>query len=112
MPTFRHPLLHSPKPQAAGTTSIRRSRNHVDTAAGAVEFHDAVNQSEQREILSLPDPAARVKSVADLPDNDVAGNHAFARISLDAAPLTGGISAIAAGTLTFLMCHEERGARE
>src|SRR5690606_2171773 len=40
-----------------------------------------------------------------LPDQDVAGNHAFAAVTFHAASLRVRIAAVAAGTLTFFMCH-------
>ena len=106
MPDFGHPLiLNSAKPQADGIELICFGRNHVYSAAGAVEFYFAVDQGEQGEIFSLTDAEAGVEFVADLPNDDIAGNYVFAGKAFNAAALTGGIATIAAGTLTFFMCH-------
>ncbi len=81
-------------------------RRYVDAATFAVEFHDAVDQSEQGEVFALPDAFAGMKRVADLPDDDVPSDDRFTGIAFHTAALPGGIATIAAGTLTFLMCHE------
>lgn len=80
-------------------------RHDVDTSAFAIELYLPVDECKQREIPTLPHSGARMKLVADLADEDVAGDDALAAESFHATPLGVGITTIAAGTLTLFMCH-------
>jgi uncharacterized protein YfiM (DUF2279 family) len=80
--------------------------DNADAAAVLIVLHGALNKGEEREIVALTDAAAGMKAVADLPDKDIARDNALAAKSLHAAALTIGIAAVAAGTLTFFMCHD------
>ena len=62
----------------------------------------------ERKIVPLADAAARMETIAHLADQDVAGDDALAAESLDAPSLRLRIAAVAAGALTFFMCHGER----
>jgi hypothetical protein len=50
-----------------------------------------------------------MKTIADLPNEDIAGADLLAGEPLDAAALGLRIATVAAGTLTFFMCHESEG---
>ena len=70
-------------------------------------LHDAVDQGVERVVVSLADIPAGMEAVADLPDEDVAGDDLLAAEPLDAPLLRLRIAAVAAGTLAFFMCHDE-----
>src|SRR4051812_11130456 len=82
-----------------------RAGNYVYTAAFAVEDDLAVDEGEQGVIIALADAFAGVELGAQLTDDDVAGDYFLAAETLDAAALTVGIATVAAGALTFFMCH-------
>src|SRR6185436_4101602 len=69
------------------------------------ELDLAVNQREQRVVLSVADVPAGVKNGANLADDDRAGCHRLAAEPLDPTPLALGVASVAGGTLTFLMSH-------
>lgn len=80
----------------------------VDAAILAgVELDGAVGDSEERVIAPLADIAAGMKTIADLADDDVAGDDRLAAELLDAAALTVRITTVARRTLTFFMCHDK-----
>src|SRR3954471_7153995 len=79
--------------------------NDVYATAFAVEVDLAVDQCEQRVIFALTDAFSGVELGAQLTDDDVAGDDFFAAETLHAAALTVGIATVAAGALTFFMCH-------
>src|SRR5689334_11033285 len=83
----------------------RSGSNHIHTAAFAIELHDAIDQREQSVVRTQTNAAARMELGADLPHQDVAGDHLFSSVALDAAPLPVGIAAVAARSLAFLMSH-------
>ena len=79
--------------------------DNVNPATAAIEFHNAINQGEKRIVAALTDALPRVEDRAHLPDENIAGTDQFAAKPLYTATLGIGIPAIAAGSLTFLMCH-------
>ena len=79
--------------------------NHVDAATLAVENDLAVDEREERVIPALADAFAGVELGAKLAHEDVARDDLLAAVSFDAAPLAVRIATVAAGALTFLMCH-------
>jgi hypothetical protein len=108
------------KPQASHTTpfdAVARLRfrasianrsvgaDDVHSAAFTVEFNDAVDERKESKILPLAHIPARMKSVADLPHQDVASDHPLPAKPLYASLLRLGIAAIAARALALLVCH-------
>jgi hypothetical protein len=53
----------------------------------------------------LTDAGASLENRADLPHDDISGTNLFAAKPLHTATLGIGIPTVAAGSLTFLMCH-------
>ena len=95
-------------PASGRSLALGGSRDHVDAAVLAgVEMDDAVGDGEQRVIAALTDVAAGVELVADLADDDVAGDDRLAAELLDAAALTVRITTVTRRTLTFFMCHDK-----
>ncbi len=78
----------------------------MDATAAAVEFYIAVDQGEERVVVSLAYAFARLKNSAQLANNDVAGPNILSAESFYAATLAVGIAAVSAGTLAFFMCHD------
>ena len=91
-------------------TTILRSLIHrlhdMNAAAAAVELDEAIDQGEERIVASLADALTGLEDGAQLPHEDIPAADLFAAESLHAAALGVGIAAVAAGTLTFLMCHD------
>src|SRR4051812_39710676 len=83
----------------------RSGSDHVHAAAFAVELHDAIDQGEQGVVRAQPNAAAWMELGADLPHQDVAGDHLFSGVALHATSLPVGIAAVAARSLAFLMSH-------
>src|SRR5688572_6843420 len=83
----------------------RRSSDHVHPPAAAVKRDHTLGQGEQREIAAHADIAARMELRAALADDDAAGPALLPAVDLDAQPFRLGITAVLAGTLTFLMSH-------
>ena len=79
--------------------------NDIHAAAFAVEFYFAIDQCEERVVFALTDAFPGLELCAELAYEDVAGDNLFAAVSFDAAPLAIGIPTVAAGALTFFMCH-------
>ena len=82
-----------------------RSGDDVDASALLVKHDFAVDQGEQGVIVTLSDAPSRTPFGAALTNEDVSGGDRFATKLLDAATLCVGIPAVAARTLSFLMCH-------
>src|SRR5262245_61333341 len=82
------------------------ARDDVDAAAFAVELDRAIDQREERVVAALADAFAGVELCTQLTDDDVAGDDLLAAVSLHTAALTVGIATVAAGALTFFMCHD------
>ena len=78
---------------------------YVDSSAFAVEFYFAIDECEEGVVFALADTFAGVEAGAQLSDEDVSGDDLLAAEAFDAAALAIGIAAVAAGTLTFFMCH-------
>jgi hypothetical protein len=85
---------------------LLRCADHANPPAVLIVLHRALNQREQRKVAPLADASAWMKPIADLPNEDIAGHDALAAKPLHAAALSVGVAAIAAGPLTFFMCHE------
>src|SRR3989337_1800875 len=81
------------------------ARHDVDAAALAVEHDLAVHQREQRIVPALADAFPGVEFGAKLPHQDVARDDLLSAETFDAAALAVRIAAVAAGALTFFMCH-------
>ena len=86
---------------------LRFDRNHADGAGGFAEFHNAVAESEEREIAAAADVFARVELGAALTDDDVAGENALAAIFFNTQILRIAVAAVTAAGLTFLMSHDK-----
>ena len=87
--------------------SVFGGDKEVGAIAAAIADEDAlaVDQCEQRVIFALADAFAGMELGAQLTDDDVAGDNFFAAETFDAAALTVRIATVAAGALTFFMCH-------
>lgn len=83
-----------------------RFGNDVDAAAVLVEHHDTVSQCKKCVISALTDIATGSPFSAALPSENVASDDALTAEFFDAPPLAVRIATVAAGTLTFFMCHE------
>lgn len=90
-----------------GRLMLFRRRQDADAAAVLVVLHRAFNKREEREVGSLADTSAGVKTVADLANEDMAGADALAGETLHSAALPVRVAAVAARSLTFFMCHAE-----
>jgi hypothetical protein len=78
----------------------------VDPPAFTIELYQAFDQGEEGEVFSLTNSLAGIKPVADLPNKDAASRDPLARETLDAPALPVRIATVAAGTLTFFVCHD------
>ena len=78
----------------------------VNAAAFSIEHHVAVDQSEQRVVISLTNTLASVKLVSNLTDKDISGTNSFATKPFDAPSLGIGVATVTAGPLSFLMSHD------
>ena len=87
---------------AAGLLSC----DHVDSATFAVKHHVAVYQCVQGVVVALTNACAWVEFVTYLADQNIASTHHFAAKFLDASSLCVGVATVAAGPLSFLMCHQ------
>ena len=94
-----HPLLDLVNRQRL------RCGHHIDATTFAIEFYFTIDQREQRVVFALADAFARMKLVAHLADEDVAGDDFFATVLFYAPILSVGIATVAARALTFFMCH-------
>src|SRR4051812_25770045 len=88
-------------------TLLVRARHHVHSPAFAIEQDLAVDQCEQRVVLALTHSLAGMELRSQLPDQDVARDDLLAAKPLHAPALTVRIATVAAGALTFFMCHDE-----
>lgn len=77
----------------------------VNAAALAIEHDLAFNQSKQCVIVALADILTRMKSGADLADQDVTGTDDFTAETLDTTSLAIRIATVPGGALSFFMCH-------
>ncbi|QDT11805.1 hypothetical protein K239x_38050 [Planctomycetes bacterium K23_9] len=92
---------------AVGASRLASSfGDYIDTSAFTVEHHVAVYQSVKRVVVALANATTRVPFVANLANQNIASDNRFAAKFLDAASLCIGVTAVAAGPLTFLMCHQ------
>ena len=80
-------------------------RDHVNAPTFSVEHDLAVHEREKSKVVALPDVLARVKTIADLPDQDIPGSNLLSAKPLHAATLRIGIASVSAGTLTLFMRH-------
>ena len=74
-------------------------------AIPAVQVVAAIDQGEKRIVATLADALPGLENRAQLPHEDVSGPDLLAAKPLHAATLGIGIPTVAAGSLTFLMCH-------
>src|SRR5829696_4269752 len=86
-----HPMAHPSDIRSglAGDVSVcllirRRFRQDVYAAAFLIELDAAVEQGEQRVVLTLPDIFAGLKLRAELADDDAAGGDRLAAETFDA----------------------------
>jgi hypothetical protein len=77
----------------------------VNPPPTAIKFYKTVHECKKGVIAALSDPLARLENRADLPHEDVSGPDLLAPKPLYSAALGIGIPAVAARSLTFLMCH-------
>jgi len=78
---------------------------HVDAAAAAIEFYVAVDQGVEGVVVALAHVAAGMETGAQLPNKNIARPDVLAAKALYAATLGIRIATVAAGALTFFMCH-------
>src|SRR3972149_4087033 len=78
---------------------------HVDAAAAAIEFYVAVDQGGEGGVVSLTPLAAGMVTGASLPKKDMSRPYCLAAKALYAATLGIRIATVAAGALTFFICH-------
>src|SRR5512136_307375 len=86
-------------------SGLRHDRDHAAIAAGLLELHRAVGLGEERVVLAHPHVRAGVEERADLPDDDVAGDHVLRTVDLDATALPLAVATVAAGALPLLVSH-------
>jgi len=77
----------------------------VDTPAFAVEFHLAIDYCKERIVFTLAYARAGVKLVADLTNQDVAGDDFLSAKFFDATMLSIRVATISARALSFFMSH-------
>jgi len=77
----------------------------MDPATAAIKLDKAIHQGEERIVATLADALTSVENRAQLPNEDIPGADLLAAESLHTSTLGIGIPAVAAGSLTFLMCH-------
>lgn len=80
-------------------------RQHVYTSAFTVKTHHPFRHGIKCEIVAHADIFARVELRSDLAYENIAGDDPFTSESLYAPSLGVGITTVATGTLTLLMCH-------
>jgi hypothetical protein len=78
----------------------------VNATAAAIEFHKAVDQSEERIVAALADTVSRLKDRANLPYQNISGPNGFSAKPLHATTLGIRVTTVSARSLTFLMCHQ------
>lgn len=107
--TFRARMAVQNETLASSATGrhdkVALCRDDVDASSLLVEHDMPVDDSEQGVIVALSHAASRTPFGAALTDQNVARGDDFAAEFFDAAALCVGIAAVAAGSLTFLMCH-------
>ena len=86
--------------QASGSTDV----DDPATAEGT-ELDVTGSGGEQGVVVATTDVAARVEVGAALADDDLAGLDDLAAEALDAEALRVGVTAVAGGTKTLLVCH-------
>ena len=77
----------------------------MNPAAPAIKLHETIDQGEKRVVATLTDALSSVENRAYLPHEDISGADLLAAKPLHSATLGIGIPTVAAGSLTFLMCH-------
>jgi hypothetical protein len=85
--------------------SIVGGGDHVHAAAASVELHLSVDQGKQGEILAQANAATGVERGANLAHQDAPRTDVLAAEPFYAASLSVGVATVAAGTLTFFVCH-------
>lgn len=86
-----------------------RLGDDVHAAGILVEFHAAIDESEERVIAADADAGAGAEFRAALADEDVAGNYGLIAELFHAEALTAGIPSVFDRALSFLMSHESGG---
>lgn len=77
----------------------------MNPASATIELHETIDQGKKRVVATLTDALSCVENCANLPHEDISGTNLLAAKPLHAATLGIGIPTVAAGSLTFLMCH-------
>lgn len=77
----------------------------VDPSAFAIEHDVPIDQREQCIVFALPDTLAWVPLVANLSNQDVAGDHSFTAKFLYTKSLGVGITTVSTGALSLFMGH-------
>jgi len=77
----------------------------IDTATFLVKRDMPINEGEQGVIFTLTDATTSSKLIPDLANQNVPGAYLLATEFLDASPLGVGVTTVAAGTLSLLVCH-------
>jgi hypothetical protein len=103
-------LLLLPNPTPATSESkfgqaLVQFRDNVDAPTGLIELHEPVGKSVQRVVATLADIATSVELSSSLPNQNVSSDYSLATKPLHTTSLSIGIATVAAGALTFLMCH-------
>jgi hypothetical protein len=79
--------------------------NDLNPATAAIELDETIDQGEECIVAALTDALSCLENRAQLPHDDISGTDLLAAKPLHAATLGIGIPTVAAGSLTFLMCH-------
>jgi hypothetical protein len=79
--------------------------DNIHTTAATIELHATIDQSEEGVIFAQTNPPSRMKTSSHLAYKDIASANQLAAEPFHTPALPVGITAVAAGTLTFFMCH-------
>ena len=82
-----------------------RGRDDANVPTVLIVFDRTFHKGKQREILALSNATAGMKAIAYLRTRILPGTNALSTKALDTAALAVGVASVAAGTLTFFMCH-------
>src|SRR4051794_13216482 len=89
-----------------GAFELVGARHHIHAAAFAIEQDLAVDEREQCVVLALTDAFAGMELRTQLANEDITGDDLLAAKTLHATPLAIRITTVAAGALTFFVCHD------
>lgn len=79
--------------------------NDADAAAVSIEADNSINQGEKRIISAAADALSWMIASSTLADEDIAGVNFLPAVFFHSPPLSVGVTPVAAGALSFLVCH-------